>query len=416
MMAALLRRFAVIACATPSPRAARAAWPVSRGLLAGAAAAVLLGGCISSGSSSAGDAGGGDGGRRADAGGRGDATAGHEAAGDAGPFRPDGPDDRSPAPPDGGAGGPPDVAVERGTPDAGAPPGPLTLAALQVAGTHNSYHLAPLVALHNSHKYSHRPLDQQLDGGVRALELDVHLRDDGTFDIYHIALIDPRASCPTLEVCLRVIATWSAAHPRHTPIFVWLELKDDTGGNPIDDPQKLEDTILRVLPRERLITPMSLRGTFASPRERVTAAGWPPIDDVRGKVMISVLNRDARARVYTHDFTSLDDRLMFVSAAADQLEMPWAVVTEVNLDDDPAAIRRAHALRLLVKANVCAVDRSDDDCRQRLTRAVSSGVHMLKDDLPFVVGGRAYFLQLPGGSPGCNPVTAPASCASAALE
>ena len=41
---------------------------------------------------------------------------------------------------------------------------------------------------------------------------------------------------------------------------------------------------------------------------------------------------------------------------------------------------------------------------------------MLKDDLPFATDGRSYTLQLPGCSPGCNPVTAPPNCPATKLE
>ncbi|HET6284763.1 MAG TPA: Ca2+-dependent phosphoinositide-specific phospholipase C [Polyangia bacterium] len=280
---------------------------------------------------------------------------------------------------------------------------------LQVGGTHNSYHLAPTIAFHPSHAYSHKPLNEQLAGGMRALELDVHLRTDGTFDVYHIALIDPQVTCSTFEECLGTIATWSSAHPSHVPIFIWVEIKDDTGGSPINDPQTLEPVILKVFARERLITPAWLRGNFASPRERIMTAGWPRLDEARGKIMFSIVNRDKRTVAYSHDSTSLDDRLMFVSAQADQFDMPWAVVTEVN-PDDAATVMRAQASRLMTVANICAIDMTDAACQQRLTAAVQNGVHMLKDDLPFPVSGRTYTLKLPSGSPGCNPVTAPPGC------
>src|SRR5258706_12093956 len=108
-----------------------------------------------------------------------------------------------------------------GTAGDGGPSGPLTIEALQVAGTHNSYHKAPAIAFDASHKYTHLPLDQQLAGGVRGLELDLHLRTDGVFDVYHLSLIDPNSTCNTLEDCLGVVAGWSSAHASHTPIFIW---------------------------------------------------------------------------------------------------------------------------------------------------------------------------------------------------
>src|SRR5439155_5666446 len=123
------------------------------------------------------------------------------------------------------------------------PPGPLTIESLQVIGTHNSYHRAPAIAFDASHKYTQLPLDQQLAGGVRALELDLHLRSDGGYDVYHINVIDPNTTCATFDECLGVVSTWSNAHPNQAPILIWLELKDDTGGKPIKDVVQIEAVI-----------------------------------------------------------------------------------------------------------------------------------------------------------------------------
>jgi len=292
----------------------------------------------------------------------------------------------------------------------------MTIEGLQVAGTHNSYHIAPLIAFDASHKYTHVPLDQQLAGGLRAFELDLHLRADGVFEIYHIAIIDTGTTCATLDDCLGVIATWSSAHPKHTPITIWFELKDDTGGNMITDIVPVEQVITKVFAKDKLITPVWLRGSYASPHERITMAGWPTLQEAQGKIMFAIITRDARTQQYSHDFTSLDDRLIWVNPTPDQFSMPWAAITKVEdltLSSDIAA---AHTAHLLVDANTCAVNLTDDQCQMRATTAITSGVHMLHDDLPFAVQGRAYSLKLPKGSPGCNPVTAPASCDPSMLE
>jgi glycerophosphoryl diester phosphodiesterase len=304
-----------------------------------------------------------------------------------------------------------DVAMSHDGPER-----PLTVEALQVIGTHNSYHKAPTIAFDASHKYTHLPLDQQFAGGVRAIELDLHLRSDGVFEVYHISIIDPNSTCATFDACLGVVATWSAAHPRHVPIFIWLELKDDTGGQPINDLVAIETVISKVFARERLITAAWLKGSYASPHERILGAGWPTLDETRGKVMFAIINRDDRTKAYAHDFTSLDDRLMFVNAAADQLMMSWASITKVDDVGQTAIIANAHAAHLIVATNVCAVNMNDDECTMLLGTGISGGIHMLHDDLPFPVSGRTYHAALPGGSPGCNPVTAPAGCMANQLE
>lgn len=301
--------------------------------------------------------------------------------------------------------------------DGGVTGSTLAVDELQVSGTHNSYHQAPLIAFHASHKYSHLPLDQQLSGGVRALELDLHLTSEGSYEIYHINTIDPNASCKTLDDCLRVIATWSTGHPRHTPVFLWLEIKDDTGGLPIDDLVPIEAVIVRAFARERLITPAWLRGPHTSPRARLMAAGWPTIDEARGKVMIALIDRDERTKRYVQDAASLDDRLMWVNAAPTEFTQPWAVITKVEALGLTDVITAAHAARLLIASNTCTIDMDDAACTVRFKEFAGAGVHMMHDDLPFRLPGRGYWLDLPNGSPGCNPVTAAARrCSAAELE
>ncbi|HXI59697.1 MAG TPA: Ca2+-dependent phosphoinositide-specific phospholipase C, partial [Polyangia bacterium] len=303
--------------------------------------------------------------------------------------------------------------AERTATDANTSTGPVTVESLQVVGTHNSYHQAPPIAFDASHKYTHKPLDQQLSGGVRSLELDVHMGTSG-YEVYHIALIDPNSSCRTLDECLGIIATWSNGHPTHVPIFLWLEIKDDTGGSPITDIVPVEQAVEKALTRDKMMTPAWLRGSYASPRERLMTVGWPTLEQARGKIMVTLINRDARTKAYAHDGTSLDDRLMWVNAAPTEFGLPWAAITK---DIEPAdQIASAHAGHLLLGINVCAINLTDDACTARMHQFVDAGIQALDDDLPFQIAGRNYWLQLPKGSPGCNPVTAPAACATTKLE
>jgi hypothetical protein len=303
-----------------------------------------------------------------------------------------------------------------GTSGAGTdPPEPtdLSVEGLQVVGTHNSYHQASAIAFDASHAYTHKPLDQQLTGGVRALELDLHLGSNGAFEVYHISLIDQGASCLTLEACLGVVATWSADHPLHAPVFIWFEVKDDTGGGAIDDLVPIEAVILEAFARERIMTPAWLRGTHDSPRARLMATGWPALDEARGMVLFALIDRDARTKAYSHDGTSLDDRVMWVNAAPAEFDQPWAAITKVEEQGLQAVIAQAHTAHLLIAANTCAANMTDEACAARFGEFADAGVHMLHDDLPFQIPGRNYWARLPGGaSPACNPVTALAGCAA----
>ena len=311
------------------------------------------------------------------------------------------------------------VAATTGeTSDGGAAPA-LTLAHVQVKGTHNSYHLEPLLPVDASHAYSHLPLAQQLESqGVRAFELDVH-QGLGGFEVYHITLIDPDTTCDTLQGCLGEIDGWSSAHPQHLPIVVWIEIKDSTGGFPIDagDLDDLDDTIRGALPPERLFTPDDLQGERPSVREALAIDGWPMLTAMRGQVLVVLLNvDDGHADDYTAGHTTLAGRAMFARATPAQFAMPWAAIAKLGIGDD-ADIAAAHAARLLIATNVCSADQADDVCVARLAAAGAAGIHMLKDDFPGPLRGKTYFLDLPDGNPArCNPVTAPPGCTSVALE
>lgn len=293
----------------------------------------------------------------------------------------------------------------------------LTLDHVQVKATHNSYHQAPLVPLHPSHAYTHPPLDVQLeDYGVRAFELDLH-RDGETLEVYHISTIDSATSCDTLVDCLSTIKTWSNAHVDHLPIMVWFEIKDSTGGAPIDNLLIVDQTILDVFPAARVLTPDQVQGGHESLRAAIEADGWPTLAELRGKIMFMVLNSDHPAVAdYTYDHTSLLGRMMFVDTDPADFDAPYAAVAKIN---DPASpdIAAAHAAGILVASNICAADQDDADCFAELEAGKQNGVHNLKDDRLTPKDGGDYFLDLPDGNPArCNQVTAPPECTSVALE
>jgi hypothetical protein len=301
----------------------------------------------------------------------------------------------------------------------GDPGGPLddllTLDHVQVKGTHNSYHIAPEMPFDASHVYTHPPLDVQLeDFGVRAFELDLHRNADFLL-VYHIQVIDAFTTCNTLKACLTTIGAWSDQHPGHVPIMVWLEIKDSTGGEDIDDLLLVDQTILEVLAPEHVLTPDFVRGDHASLREAIETDGWPTLGEVRGKIMFMILNGDHPSVAnYVAGPTSLAGRLMFVDV--DDYTLPYAAVSKIN---DPASpnIAAAHAAGILTASNICGAGSTTDACIASLDAGRMSGTHQLMDDFLAPVDGMTYFLDLPDGNPArCNEVTAPPECTSAAIE
>jgi hypothetical protein len=291
----------------------------------------------------------------------------------------------------------------------------LRLTDVQVKGTHNSYHVEPPTLFHPSHAYTHPPLDVQLaDYGVRAFELDVH-RHNTSLLVYHIFTADQVSTCESLGDCLSTIKGWSEQNPGHLPIMVWIELKDDAGGDAFVDLAPLDQAILAVFPPEQVLTPDSVRGEHPSLRAAIDAEGWPTLGEVRNKVMFMILNGDHPAAVdYLAGEPALLGKPMFVGT--NDFSAAHAAVSKIN-NPGSSRIAEAHAAGILTASNTCGADQDEASCFAELAAGLASGTHALKDDFLAPGEGMTYFLDLPDASPArCNEATAPPECTAAALE
>jgi hypothetical protein len=294
----------------------------------------------------------------------------------------------------------------------------LRLNHLQAKGTHNSYHIETAGNTEPSWMYTHAPLDVQLDQqGVRMVELDTHWnKDTSTFDVYHLTLVDQGTTCKTLPLCLTVLKGWSDAHPLHHPIFVMFEPKDDVPLSALADPEgyvtEFETEILSVWPRERIVKPDDVRAGAATLREAVTTQGWPTLAASRGKILFFVNNTDKFRTAYTRGGVGTDGRLMF--AQPDTQADPYAAVLVLNdAVADRAAIESGVRAGFVVRT---FADGAGDIVAGVPEQALAGGAHIISTDYP-VVGDAGYSFVVPGGMPSrCNPLIAPAGCASSDIE
>ncbi|HJN73531.1 MAG TPA: hypothetical protein QGF58_06310 [Myxococcota bacterium] len=121
-----------------------------------------------------------------------------------------------------------------------------------------------LRASHNSYEGGDRgSLVEQLDAGVRFLELDVH-DDDFEDEGYRIGHLwvgqgvdhDGNPASDALVDWLAVISQWSDEHPEHAPIVLGLDLKDDLTDNPHYDQgnlARLGDELLQAFGEDLLV-------------------------------------------------------------------------------------------------------------------------------------------------------------------
>jgi hypothetical protein len=305
---------------------------------------------------------------------------------------------------------------------------PLRLNEIQVLGSHNSYKLAMAAEQYRTLEqtnpdtaaslfYWHRPLPEQLDLGIRKVELDVFYDPDGAlfgrtdagsqFPVLHVQNLDDRSSCPDLVRCLEALRQWSDAHPDHVPIFVSFNAKDaviDRPGflRPLpfgEDAWAAMDAELRTVLGEKLILPRSVIGE-AGPV-------WPRLDEVRGS-FVAILDEGGEKRA-TYVSRWLD-RAMFANLPETE---PGAAILIVN---DPIA--EFDRIQRLVRAGFIVRTRADADTREARTgdttrrdSAFSSGAQLVSTDyyLPAAHFGTDYVVALPGGMR-CNPLLRPSGC------
>ena len=335
----------------------------------------------------------------------------------------------------------------------------LRLNEVQVLASHNSYHVEPeptlLTALKGflgaeaeGFEYTHRPLAEQLDAGVRAIELDVFVDDpaggryatpvlgpllglappDPAFalpglKVFHVQEVDQRSTCTLLADCLDQVRAWSDTHPGHLPITVQIEAKD--GGIP--DPglgfvtplpwtgtafTALESEIRSTFPDDHVLGPADVRGRAPTLRDAVTAGRWPRLDDARDQVLFVLDDKGAKRDAYRAVVPDLADRSIFVDVPETD---PDAAITVAN---DP--IGDADRIRALVEDGFIVRTRADADTVQARSgdttmrdAALASGAHYVSTDYvwPDDRFGTGYVVDLPGDAAArCNPVSAPRWC------
>lgn len=298
-----------------------------------------------------------------------------------------------------------------------------TIADVQALGTHNSYHRRPANPLVPEYEYEHAPLDEQLVMGVRAIELDLHRRADGTFSVMHLPHIDPGTTCDSFSECLGVMLTWSLANPCHAPLMIWLEPKDlDVDATFPDEYQTyvgqeaaIDDEIRAVWPPEKLFDPDELRGAHATLPEAVTQDGWPTLGAMRGQALFAMLDSDEHRTPYVTETPNLAGRAMFVDS--DSAADPFAATFKIdNAVSEAAKVTDLVGQGFVVTSNVGGAGDDPTANDADFTATLAAGANYLATDAPGVVGDMTKDF-IPGGAPArCNPVRPVDGCVSTDIE
>lgn len=305
--------------------------------------------------------------------------------------------------------------------------------------------------------YEHPDFETQLNAGIRSLEIDVYydpqggrflnpaaysiLKNKGVVDLYpyskegldkpgfkvlHIADIDFRTHYTTFKKALLALKQWSDKNPEHMPIIIMVEAKDSAlslfpnatkvlkfDKNAFD---QLDQVVLKVLGREKIITPDDVRGNYATLNEAVLNKNWPTVESAKGKFLFTLLpgsaGLSAEQSPYIEGHPSLKGRVMFVQS------QPGKDYAAFILKDN-AIVRQDEIIKLVSKGYLVRT-RSDIETYEakvndhtRKEAAFSSGAQVVSTD--FFRKGNTYntdyFVELPGGETArCNPVNSGDVC------
>lgn len=339
---------------------------------------------------------------------------------------------------------------------------------IQVIGSHNSYHagFAPSERKYLEMKnpkalrsldYHHAPLGDQLSGGVRQVEIDVfadpgggrfahpaivrnvaaaglpadpdfdpqHEMDKPGFKVMHVQDLDERSTCHTFVACLRDVRTWSQAHPRHIPIFILVETKEDT---PREMPNAvkaepfspelfdaLDAEIRSVFQPNEIITPDEVRDNASTLLDAVHAGKWPTLAKARGRV-IFLMDQQHVGPIYTQGHPSLKGRILFTNAIPGAPDAAFVEQNDGSLEAINALVKQGYLVRTRTDEGTEQA-RTNDTTRRDL--ALSSGAQILSTDYPpsEPSSWTKYFVGLPNGLVArCNPVNKPSGCVDDLLE
>ena len=300
---------------------------------------------------------------------------------------------------------------------------------IQTIGSHNSYKLAipaPELELISNYSaqsaitldYFHLTLTQQLELGMRQIELDIVYDPEGGryadpllpkqtiglsgskvydnsnmkqpgFKVLHAQDLDVRSNCDTWIICLTEIKNWSDKHPLHVPILIMFNAK--TGGSAypgttqalsfdskaFDD---LDQEILSVFNEKQLITPDDVRGNFSTLKDAVIKNGWPSLATARGKVFFALDEGTEKVKIYSRGNASLQGLPIFVNSVDEQADHA-AYFTMNNPTQDRerirAAVKSGFIVRTRADANTMEARKNDSSRREA---AFSSGAQYISTD------------------------------------
>ena len=309
--------------------------------------------------------------------------------------------------------------------------GSLRLNQVQVIGTHNSYkqaiqpELFEIMLAHDPGStgldYAHPPIPDQLDLGVRNLELDLYndpegghyrrplghvilkgvgvqplpfnvdgVMDGPGFKVMHECNFDYRSHELTFEGTLEQMRSWSLANPGHLPVFVTMNLKGGRSPAPggidavewdVAAMRELDRVLIETLGEDRLITPDHVRRGYSTLLQAIEGDGWPTVDELRGRFLFVVDHGGTIRDMYVDQNEAMAGRPMFTSGPEGASYGVFHIINEPieQAERITRLVREGHIVRTRADAGTREMRVND---RSRFEAAMACGAQIITTDYP----------------------------------
>ena len=299
---------------------------------------------------------------------------------------------------------------------------------IQVIGSHNSYKIAiekpwfDILSTLDKKKmqgleYGHISLEEQLKLGLRNLELDVfhdpvggHFSNPKGLEImkskgikplefdtanklkqpglkmFHVQDIDFRSHQLLFKDGLNVLKKWSDANPKHTPVVILINAKDqkiDGTRNPLPFTTEALDSIdleiRSVFSKAQLMTPDDVRGDFETLEKAVLTKGWPELELVKGKFLFVLDEKEEKINSYLKNYANLEGSVMFVNSKEGRPEAAFRIINNPISDFDYIKELVAKGYMVRTRADA-ATKEARTNSYNRFEKAKASGAQVISTD------------------------------------
>lgn len=239
-----------------------------------------------------------------------------------------------------------------------------------------------------SFAYYFDTLTEQLNSGLRSIELDAYARKDGTFEGSHHPIMDKSGHAYEISLALEELAMWSDNNPDHLPITVLLEPKlwyIPLGGHDFKEQDYVNlDRLLREKLGDRLCKPVDILGDYADFQAMREDDGWPSLGQLRGKFLI-MLHPNGKMPKYFKLHPDMRDAAMFpaydrrdVKLSDEQLRHTCFAISNFPLTDSELIADYA-SRNYIVRTRLGLYPDFEQDC---IEAGMNSQANILSTDFP----------------------------------